>query len=332
MSLSSIADAFKLVWSCLVMIPACHEVAASWTTMPHAGLSLKVLDVATATSTEVQLSDRTVKITRLARQPHVFQIDGIFNKTERRMVVRLARKEQFFASVTTSGRETPWRQSRQAWVRKDSSGADPMIKIMSKRVAQLLSVPIEAVEGGHPLQVLRYDAGGYYWPHYDSRHLDDLSPEPQTTDYDTYGVHAGYPFSARAATMFCILLSPTSGGSTVLPLADTFEGGPPYPTRAQADALSSSNVNAHKIWEEKMPGRCNGEGKGTVIFHPRAGSCLLFYNHHLLAEGGRIGELDRRSLHGACEVKEGKKWAMNWWLETQLPFGRAGTEALHDEI
>ena len=41
---------------------------------------------------------------------------------------------------------------------------------------------------------------------------------------------------------------------------------------------------------------------------PKKGTAILFYS--MLSDGN----LDEKSLHSGCPVKEGEKWAANWWF------------------
>lgn len=288
---------------------------------PKLGLELKLPVVRGRRPVSVSLGDRTVRITRLAARPHVFRVDGMLNKTERKSIIDLAKKEESIDSSKMN--EKSWRFSTQFWVRKDPRGAHPLVISLSKRVAKLFSVSEDAVQAGHPLQVVWYRQGEYYFPHVDSKHFDERLREPQLADYKKYNVWGGYPYSLRAATLFCILKEPVRGGNTTFPLIMDMNGeGPPYPNRKLMDYMG----NAHSMWVSKLPGRCAGEGLGALAVAPKAGSCILFYNHLLPDEGGRIGELDGRSLHAGCEVAEGSKVAMNWWLEVQPPFSDIGGE------
>lgn len=39
----------------------------------------------------------------------------------------------------------------------------------------------------------------------------------------------------------------------------------------------------------------------------------MWYNH-VIDKHGKIGDLDRASFHGGCDVIQGEKWIMNNWI------------------
>ena len=93
-------------------------------------------------------------------------------------------------------------------------------------------------------------------------------------------------------------------------------GGAPS-LRAVMGQFSNGNTNALGVWQSH-DGRCDGDGGGLAIA-PKTGDAILFYNHHVGADG-RLGELDALSFHGGCRVLSGEKWIANVWIEIEPPF------------
>ena len=54
--------------------------------------------------------------------------------------------------------------------------------------------------------------------------------------------------------------------------------------------------------------------KANLVVAPKRGTAIVWYNHVLDKEDTWLGELDKFSLHGGCDVTEGKKWVANQWM------------------
>ena len=230
---------------------------------------------------------------------------------------------------------TAWRVSSSAFLAKSGPQMDPAVALLNARVAKLTRVPESALSRGNSLQIARYRAGEHYWPHYDSRHLRDLGVQAFVDLLEAGGggaarlnftsskhkamlSSAGFPYSARFATVLLFLREPESGGNTTFPLlSPTAVDEPTGPVQSQVDLLSSRNVDAHQIWRTHST-RCN---HGLTVA-PKKGRALLFYSHKLheerLEDGTtttRLGELDRLTFHGGCDVLAGEKFIANYWIE-----------------
>jgi prolyl 4-hydroxylase len=81
--------------------------------------------------------------------------------------------------------------------------ASPLVERLNKRIAQVTRWPLAH---GEPLQILHYDVGAEYQPHYDY-----FSPEDPGTP--TLLAHGGQ----RVATLITYLNTPAAGGATVFP-------------------------------------------------------------------------------------------------------------------
>lgn len=51
-----------------------------------------------------------------------------------------------------------------------------------------------------------------------------------------------------------------------------------------------------------------------ITYKPKRGTALFWYNHEINQENGWLGELDKMSYHGGCDVTKGTKWAANNWI------------------
>ena len=83
------------------------------------------------------------------------------------------------------------------------------------------------------------------------------------------------------------------GGETVFPIAD------------REDELNPKTRNRNPAED------CSN---GSLVIKPVKGSALMWYNNFLDEETGKMGEIDKRSLHAACDVAEGEKWVANMWI------------------
>jgi len=108
-------------------------------------------------------------------------------------------------------------------------------------------------------------------------------------DFSTHEWHHN-----RLATALSYLSPVTSGGHTIFPMAR----GLPFP-------------ETHELEQ------CDGD-LGLKV-QPEINSLILFYNLH------PSGQVDTRSLHGACPVTKGDKLAVNFWVWNK-PYSEIGEE------
>ena len=131
--------------------------------------------------------------------------------------------------------------------------------------------------------MLRYENGQYY-----GSHNDYWDPDFYQSPEMLQMTHGGY--HNRLATVFWYMTNVTHGGETNFPRA---HGAPDTP-----------NTNAN----------CGTKG---LSVHPQRGKVIVFYSLNPDGSG------DNYSLHGACPVKEGTKWAANKWVwNTRQSFTR----------
>jgi hypothetical protein len=97
-------------------------------------------------------------------------------------------------------------ENRTSWGASFMRGETPLIREIERRIAQITGIPVENGEG---IQVLRYEVGQEYKPHYDFFPDEDPGSKVHTA-------RGGQ----RIATFLMYLNTPEEGGATVFPDAD----------------------------------------------------------------------------------------------------------------
>ncbi|XP_052396448.1 transmembrane prolyl 4-hydroxylase [Carassius gibelio] len=168
-------------------------------------------------------------------------------------------------------------------------GTHHLLKSIRHRVTRLTRLPSSLVDLSEPMEVVRYEQGGYSHAHHDS----------SLTNHDSSCAHthlaannsASTQVACRYLTVLLHLNSADGGGETSFPVAD------------------------NRTYEEEVLGDLSQQYcvKGNLKVKPVAGTALLWYNH--LSDGnGWVGELDEFSLHGDCLVTRGVKWTGRVWV------------------
>ncbi|KAK2885860.1 hypothetical protein QQF64_020669 [Cirrhinus molitorella] len=168
-------------------------------------------------------------------------------------------------------------------------GTHHLLKSIKNRVTRLTRLPSSLVDLSEPMEVVRYEQGGYSHAHHDSN--------PTNPDSSCAHTHlaannsASKQVACRYLTVLLHLNSADGGGETSFPVAD------------------------NRTYEEEVLGDLSQQycDKGNLKVKPVAGTALLWYNH--LSDGnGWVGELDEFSLHGDCLVTRGFKWTGSVWV------------------
>jgi|EP01044_Picomonas_judraskeda_P002087 hypothetical protein len=273
-------------------------------------------------------------IHQLSSTPSVYRVDNFFDAAACERLISLALDSPTLAESEVNWKAESdlregngaWRHSTSAFLPKEGKAVDPTVAALSAKVSRLTRVPEAVLSRGNSLQIARYRPGEHYWPHFDSRHLKDLGAEAFIKLLEAGGGGAarltnamlsaqGFPYAARYATVLLFLRAPAEGGNTSFPLVSaTAVEEPTGPVEKQLDSLSSKNTHAHKIWRQH-----SAQCEHGLTVTPQQGSALLFYNHKLSADG-RLGELDRLTFHGGCDVLAGEKWVANYWVELPPSF------------
>ncbi|KAK6258136.1 hypothetical protein SCA6_012610 [Theobroma cacao] len=169
-------------------------------------------------------------------EPRAFIYHNFLSKKECEYLIQLAKPHMEKSTVVDS--ETG--KSKDSRVRTSSGtflarGRDKTIRNIEKRIADFTFIPVEHGEG---LQILHYEVGQKYEPHYDY-FMDEFNTK-----------NGGQ----RIATVLMYLSDVEEGGETVFPAA-------------------KGNISAVPWWNELS--EC---GKGGLSVKPKMGDALLFWS------------------------------------------------------
>ncbi|KAM3710916.1 hypothetical protein ACJW30_01G068800 [Castanea mollissima] len=172
----------------------------------------------------------------LSWEPRVFIYHNFLSKEECEHIISLAkphmRKSTIVDSKTGRGIESRVRTSSGMFLHR---GQDKIIRDLERRIADFTLIPIEHGEG---LQVLHYEVGQKYEPHFDFFHNG------------LYTRNGGQ----RLATLLMYLSDVEEGGETVFPAAN-------------------QNFSSVPWWDELS--ECNKKG---LSVKPNMGDALLFWS------------------------------------------------------
>lgn len=152
------------------------------------------------------------EVIQLSWAPRAFLLKGFLTDQECDHLISLARPKLHKSTVVDnkSGKSIP-SQVRTSKGMFLSYAQDDIVKDIERRVAQVTMIPISHQEG---MQILKYENGEKYEPHYDFFH-DKLNQRPE----------AG---GQRIVTMLMYLTTVTEGGETVFPNAQEKMKGPEW--------------------------------------------------------------------------------------------------------
>lgn len=169
-------------------------------------------------------------------EPRAFIYHNFLSKEECEYLISLGKpymvKSSVIDSATGKSKDSRVRTSSGTFLRR---GRDKIITAIEKRIADFTFIPEEHGEG---IQILHYEVGQKYEPHYDYF-------------LDAYNSQNG---GQRLATLLMYLSDVEAGGETVFP---------------------SANMNSSLISHQNDLSEC---GKTGLSVRPRLGDALLFWS------------------------------------------------------
>lgn len=152
----------------------------------------------------LETPDRAVEMLFVIESPRVVLFGNLLSDEECDLLVSLSRDKLERSSVVNASTGAydihPHRTSSGTYFRR---GENELLQRLERRIAELVECPVEQ---GEPIQVLHYEPGGEYKPHYD--YFDPAHPGNQEV------LAQG---GQRIATLIMYLNDVTCGGSTVFP-------------------------------------------------------------------------------------------------------------------
>ena len=149
-------------------------------------------------------SDREVSMLFALAAPRVILFDGLLAPEECDELIELSRGKLARSSVVNAATGSydvhPHRTSAGTHFAR---GENELIRRIEARISELVEIPVER---GEPLQILHYQPGGEYKPHFD--YFDPAQPGNEAVLQ-----HGGQ----RVATLVMYLNDVEAGGSTVFP-------------------------------------------------------------------------------------------------------------------
>ena len=147
----------------------------------------------------------------LSGAPRIVVVHNFLSEEECEHLIDLARPSlQPSAVVDESGQGfeavDPRRSSQGMFLMHHTQ--DPVVSTIEQRLATFTGIPRE---NGEHIQILRYERGGEYQPHYDT-----FNPE---TAGGAFHLQRG---GQRIASMIMYLNTPLQGGETIFPLAELY--------------------------------------------------------------------------------------------------------------
>lgn len=201
------ADVIDVTWRDL------PEPAARVSEPPAAVVAGVPLDAGTSQTFSAQLaelpnslntSDRAVEMLFVIAAPRVVLFGNLLSDKECDLLIEQSRNKLQRSSVVNTGTGAydvhPHRTSSGTHFNR---GENELISRIEQRIAELVECPLDH---GEPIQVLHYQPGGEYKPHYD--YFDPA--QPGNHDVLAQG-------GQRIATLIMYLNDVAAGGSTVFP-------------------------------------------------------------------------------------------------------------------
>lgn len=220
----------------------------------------------------------------ISANPLIFKVPNILSDDDCENIIKRAtpQLEKSFimgdkytdisADGSTRDHGNRYRTSYNAWLKPDAT-----LLTLQQKLSKLTMIPPPYVHNKmEDLQVVKYDVGGQFKVHHDSK-----------------------LFHKRLCTLLIYLndLGENTESGTWFPFADNGKGKKPLNTVEEAI-------------EESMTFGSSVKEYGIVIT-PNKGDAILFYNHNL---NSHSYELNPYAVHAGLPVTS-QKWVANYWLE-----------------
>ena len=181
------------------------EKAAQATPQTHEPLPVPVPDAALGDSpSKIRILDRDITILSTMKHPRVIVFGGFMSEQECDQIIALAgprmARSETVDNLTGGSEVNVARTSRGMFFERGETG---VIDRVERRIAALLGWPVQNGEG---LQVLHYQPGAEYKPHYD--YFDPVHPGSASI------LKRG---GQRVGTLLMYLNTPKKGGGTIFP-------------------------------------------------------------------------------------------------------------------
>ncbi|XP_067048686.1 transmembrane prolyl 4-hydroxylase-like [Acropora muricata] len=229
---------------------------------------------------------RKVYAALLPEGTSVFNLENCYTKLNRTNFVEF--QYQLYSMEPLS--QFKIRHSEHSWVDLEED-KDPVLKRMKRTIAAVSQISVSRIEHSESMQVANYQRDGHYHAHYDSTVGENMGEKRCCRKYEDK--EDSSCLLCRYITILIYLNDVAKGGETVFPIAD------------REDELNPKTHNRNPAED------CSN---GSLVIKPVKGSALMWYNNFLDEETGKMGEIDKRSLHAACDVAEGEKWVANMWI------------------
>jgi len=261
------------------------------------GTTWEILDV------DVPDKSKPIRVTALSDNPSVFRVANFMTAEEAEKLIHATTAGGYEPSTTGFNSDDIFynETDRNSYQAQDDEG--PLAMRIKRRAFDVLRLKFnERVAEGFSL--LRYHPGEAYIPHTDW--FDEEDDEKFNFWPDQGGTN-------RFVTFFLYLSDVEHGGWTVFPdtppapdqIKPGGPGGPRYTTREFRNSIGINN----KTFLGSMIKEC--EVENNLKIWPDKGSAIFFYNQ------SPEGILDGATVHSACPVYKGVKYAANLWVWNQ---------------
>ncbi|MCM3629686.1 2OG-Fe(II) oxygenase [Paenibacillus glycanilyticus] len=124
-------------------------------------MTIKEQTIVTSTGNKIVTKDKEIRIVGKLEEPLILILENVLSSTECDLLIELAAARMQRAKIGNSRDVSDVRTSSSMFF--EESENESIVQVES-RIAELMNIPVAHAE---PLQVLRYQPGEQYHPHYD---------------------------------------------------------------------------------------------------------------------------------------------------------------------